>query len=146
MRPKHAAILVTFLTLVAPNIFHAQESDDQQTPEHVAYIRLIEGEVGYQRGDDNQAQWSAAAVNTPLMPGDSLYANDGGRAEVQLGDGNFLRVGKQGYVGVLQSSDQAFQFKVASGTATLRLRRLDRDYEIDTPNLAFSVEKPGEYR
>jgi len=146
MRSKYAATLVIFLTLVVPNIFYAQESDDQQSPEHVAYIRLIEGEVGYQRGDDNQAQWSAAAANTPLMPGDSLYANDGGRAEVQLGDGNFLRAGKQGYIGVLQSNDQAFQFKVASGTATLRLRRLDRDYEIDTPNLAFSVEKPGEYR
>src|SRR5437899_2342598 len=85
-------------------------------------------------------------MNTPLMPGDSLYANDRSRAEIQLGDGNFLRVGTQGYIGLLQSDDDTFQFKVASGTATLRLQRLDRNYEIDAPNFAFTVEDPGEDR
>jgi hypothetical protein len=146
MKLKQAVILVIFLTLAVPSILQAQDDEDQQSPEQVAYIRLIEGEVGYQRGDDSQAQWSAAVINTPLMPGDSLYANDRGRAEIQLGDRNFLRVGKQGYIGLLKSDDRTFQFKVASGTATLRLRRLDRNYEIDTPNFAFSVQRPGEYR
>ncbi len=146
MKLIHVAILVIFLAVAAPDILHAQDSDDQQSPEQVAYIRLVEGEVGYQRGDDSQAQWSAAAMNTPLMPGDSLYANDRSRAEIQLGDGNFLRVGTQGYIGLLQSDDHTFQFKVASGTATLRLQRLDRNYEIDAPNFAFTAEDPGEYR
>src|SRR2546428_11678669 len=85
-------------------------------------------------------------MNTRLMPGDSLYANDRSRAEIQLGDGNFLRVGTQGYIGLVQSDDHTFQSKGASGTATLRLQRLDRNYEIDAPIFAFTAEDPRAYR
>src|SRR5712692_4630122 len=93
------AIVFGFAIQVIPQAVRAQNEQTPQTPEQVAYIKLIEGDVGYLRGDDNQGQWNAAATNTPLMAGDSLYANENSRAEVQLSETSFLRLGKLAYVG-----------------------------------------------
>src|SRR5438128_6954200 len=80
------------------------------------------------------------------MTGDSLYANEKSKAEVQLGESSFLRLGSGAYVGVLQNTSELFQMKLTSGTVTLRLQQLDRTYEIDTPSMAFIPRQPGEYR
>ena len=150
MKPKRQPwIVFTMITVclaTALPILWAQSKQAPQTPEQVAYIKLIEGQVGYQRGDDNQAQWTAAAINLPMMTGDLLYANEQSRAEIELGDGGFLRIGSRAYVGFLQNTSERFQLKLTSGTITLRLRQFDREYEIDAPNVAFVPRQPGEYR
>jgi FecR protein len=117
------------------------------TPKQAAYLSLVSGDVGYQRGDDDQAEWTAASLNTPLVIGDSLYATTkDSKAEVQTGDGNVVRIGDQATVSILQNSDDIFQLKLTGGIATVRARQLGRAYEIDTPSLAFLPQEPGEYR
>jgi hypothetical protein len=48
----------------------------------------------------------------------------------------------------LNLDDNTVQIQLTSGSINLRVRRLDQNdaYEIDTPNLAFSVTQPGSYR
>ena len=48
----------------------------------------------------------------------------------------------------LNLSDHVTQIQLTAGTLLVRVRRLDDNetYEIDTPNLAFSVLRPGLYR
>jgi len=151
MHSLKALVLFLALSLAAGAMPSATRAQDEQpaqtpqTPEQVAYVRMIEGEVGYLRGDDDQGQWNPAAINSPLATGDSLYASEKSRAEIQVGDSSFLRLGNLAYVGVLQNSNDIFQLKVTSGTATLRVQQLDRTYEIDTPSLAFTPQQPGEY-
>jgi hypothetical protein len=82
----------------------------------------------------------------PVVTGDSLYANEKSRAEVQLGEGSFLRMGNGALAGFLQNSKDAMQLKLTSGTTTLRLQQMDRAYEIDTPSMAFIPRQAGEYR
>jgi hypothetical protein len=48
----------------------------------------------------------------------------------------------------LNLSDYATQIQLTEGTILVRVRRLDRDetFEIDTPNLAFSIYQAGTYK
>jgi mannose-6-phosphate isomerase class I len=40
------------------------------------------------------------------------------------------------------------QLQLSSGAINVRVRRLDQndDFEVDTPNLAFTISQPGSYR
>jgi hypothetical protein len=137
-------VVVFFAALVS---LWAQSEPAAKTPEQVAYVRLIEGDVGYLRGDDdNKDNWNPATVNVPVQSGDSLYANPQGRAEVQLGQDGLVRLGNGAYVGVLQDSVDRYQLKLTSGTVTLRVEKPSREYEIDTPAMAFTTHDAGEYR
>ncbi len=44
--------------------------------------------------------------------------------------------------------DRTAQIRITEGTLNVRVRRLDNDetFEIDTPNLAFSILRPGSYK
>ena len=44
--------------------------------------------------------------------------------------------------------DQTTQIELSAGTLNIRVLRLDRDeiFEVDTPNQAFSILRPGQYR
>ncbi len=150
MKPGKALILLPLVIILAALStlpLFAQGEAVAQTPEQVAYVRLIEGDVGYLRGDDdNKDNWNPAAVNVPVQSGDSFYTNPQSRAEVQLGQDGLVRLGNGAYVGVLQNSDDRFQMKLTSGTVTLRVQKQSREYEIDTPAMAFTTRDAGEYR
>jgi hypothetical protein len=70
-----------------------------------------------------------------------------GRAELQL-DGSLLRLLQNTGCSFLNLGDNATQVQLTAGTLLVRVRRLDENetYEIDTPNLAFSVLRPGSYK
>src|SRR5262245_66334990 len=58
------------------------------TPPRVSYLH---GDVSFWRpGADD---WGPAALNTPLAPGDTLYASQGGNAEIQIAPRAFVRAG-----------------------------------------------------
>ena len=48
----------------------------------------------------------------------------------------------------LNLDDQTAQIRLSEGTLTVRLRNLAQNqiFEVDTPNLAFTLLRPGEYR
>src|SRR5947207_6072837 len=58
------------------------------TPPRLAFI---DGEVSFWR--PGAEDWAPAQVNTALAAGDSLYAGDGGNAEVEIGSGAYVRAG-----------------------------------------------------
>ena len=49
---------------------------------------------------------------------------------------------------MLNLDDRIAQLQLTQGTLNVRVRRLDPNqvFEVDTPNLAFTVRQPGEYR
>ena len=51
-------------------------------------------------------------------------------------------------VRVFDLNDTGVQVRLAEGSLVVRLRRLDdsESFEVDTPNMAFSLLRPGEYR
>jgi len=134
--------LMLALPLFMPAVAPADESDP---PSRIARLAYAEGSVSFQPGGTQD--WIAAAINRPLTTGDQLWADRDSRAELQL-DGSTLRLAGGTAVSLLNLGDNVTQVQLSSGTLLVRVRRLDDNetYEIDTPNLAFSILRPGLYR
>ncbi len=123
------------------------EAPEQEIQQTVARISLVGGGVSFARGDDPE-DWQAADVNVPMTLGDRVWTGDDGRLELQVHGGNYARLAARTDLQVLNLTNDVKQFSLGLGTASFSLRRLGDDevFEVDTPNAAVTLERPGEYR
>jgi hypothetical protein len=143
---KSALVLLLGLVGASAVILPAASlADTDDPPTRVARLGYLEGSVSFQPGGTND--WVAAPLNRPITTGDKIWSDRGSRAELQL-DGSALRLSSNTAVSFLNLGDNVSQIQLSVGTLLVRVRRLDDNetYEIDTPNLAFSVLQPGVYR
>ena len=148
MDRKHAvsfAGLLGFTLVLALYAPSRAAADTDDPPTRVARLAVAEGSVSFQPGGTED--WIAAALNRPLTTGDKLWSDRDGRVELQL-DGSLLRLSGNTAVSFLNLSDEVTQVQLSAGTLLVRVRQLadNETYEIDTPNLAFSILRPGLYR
>lgn len=130
----------------APVVMNPQPQITSQDPSgRVARLSSMEGSVTFQ--PNGESDWVTAVINRPLVTGDSLWADEGSRAEVHVGS-TALRLGANTSITLLDVSDRAAQIRLAQGSLIVKVRHTgsDESYEIDTPNVAFTVAQPGEYR
>jgi hypothetical protein len=82
-----------------------------------------------------------------LTTGDRIWVERGARAEIQLG-GATLRVSGDSSVAIVNLDDQIAQFHLTQGSMNVSVRRLAAQsaFEVDTPNLAFTLRQSGDYR
>ncbi|MCI0337900.1 MAG: FecR domain-containing protein [Acidobacteria bacterium] len=130
---------------------------------HVARISLIEGEVSYQRANDTKKDWFDADPNLPLGEGDQIYNGPNGRAEIQMSGRNTVRINHNTNLRFTQFNTGVIQLALPVGTATFRIDSLDRRqfrvvdardanlndpvyFEVDTPIVAITLLKEGDYR
>lgn len=140
---------VSLLLMLAANLFFAATravaQDDEDPPSRVARLGYINGQVSFNpAGTDD---WVSAVVNRPITTGDKLWTDHGSRAELQIGSAA-IRLSERTGFSFLNLSDRMMQIRLTEGTIGLRVRRLadDEAIEVDTPNLAFSILRPGRYR
>jgi hypothetical protein len=160
--PFAAALIAFSIALTAPvwaqndnwnqppdNWNQVPNSDDQNQvpdpPSRVARLNFEQGNVSFQPG--GEGDWVDAVPNRPLTSGDNLWTDQGARAELHVGS-TALRVGEQTSVTFLDLDDATLQLRLAQGTVLVRPRHMDDGdlVEIDTPNLAFQITRPGEFR
>ena len=122
------------------------QAQAQEDPPGVARVSLIEGPASYQLGDSEE--WTGVDVNAPLVTGDRFYAGQGGRAEIQLAPGTYLRVGAETQVDLVEVAPDATQVSLTMGRSILRLRDdpRGRHVELDTPGAAIVAKRAGSYR
>ncbi|MBZ5661631.1 MAG: hypothetical protein LAO08_14595 [Acidobacteriia bacterium] len=128
-----------FLTLSTP----AMADDDP--PGRVARLNYIQGSVSFQPG--GESDWVQANPNRPLTTGDNLWTDRNSRGELHIGS-TVIRLWSETGITFLNLDDRTVQIQLAEGSLSVHVRRLDGGdaFEIDTPNLAFTVQRPGEYR
>ena len=128
-----------------PDSGPAASVDAPDPPSRVARLSLINGAVSFVPA--GEGDWVEAQLNRPLIAGDKLWTDRGARAELQIGE-SVIRVDEQSSFNFLNLDDQTAQVELTQGTLNLRVRRLDgnQTYEIDTPTLAFVINRVGEYR
>jgi Family of unknown function (DUF6600) len=134
--------LVLTLAVLAPL---RAAADDDDPPSRVARLGYTHGSVSFQpAGTDD---WVSAVVNRPITTGDQLWADNDSRAELHIGSAS-IRISSNTGFSFLNLTDNATQIQLTAGTLRVRVKRLDENetFEIDTPNLAFSVLRPGVYR
>jgi hypothetical protein len=130
-------------TQTTPDIQPSQNHQDP--PGRVARLNYIDGSVSVQPAGGSD--WADAILNRPLVTGDNLWADENSRAELHIGS-TALRLGEKTGVTLLEVSDHAVQIRLALGSLIVDVRHVDDGdaYEIDTPNVAFVVTQPGDYR
>jgi hypothetical protein len=114
-------------------------------PGRVGRLSYMNGAVSFRPGDIED--WVAADVNRPLTTGDHLWIDEGARAELNIGTAA-IRLNSRTAFEFLNLDDGNTQIRLTEGSLNIRVRSLDQNetFEIDTPNLAFSVLRTGEYR
>src|SRR5258708_28794307 len=82
-----------------------------------------------------------------MASGGKIWRDNGARAELHLGSAAIRLSSNTGF-SFLNLDDRMAQIRITEGTIDVRVRRLENDesFEIDTPNLAFSVLRPGNYK
>jgi len=120
---------------------------DDDPPGRVGRINYLQGQVSFQPSGGSDSDWVTAVPNRPLTIGDRLWVDRDGRAELHVGSAA-IRADRNTGISFLNLSDNSVQLQVSAGTVIVRLRRLDLDdsFEVDAPNLAFSLLRPGDYR
>jgi len=106
----------------------------------VARISLIHGDVSTQRGDSKD--WSAAALNAPVVAGDRVSTGDKARTELELDYANTLRLAEHTQANITQLTRSQIQVQLGHGMANYTVYKgSDADAEIDTPNVAIRTER-----
>ena len=114
-------------------------------PARVARLGQIAGSVTFSPAGEED--WVLAQTNRPFITGDRVWSDAGSHAELQMG-GAAVRLGANTSVAILNLDDNIAQLQLAQGTLNVRVRQIygEQFYEIDTPNLAFSIRRAGDYR
>jgi hypothetical protein len=144
---KVSRLVVLFLALGIFLGASRTASAQDDPPTRIARLNFIQGSVSYQPGGDDEQEWVAADPNRPLTTGDNLWSDENSRGELHIGS-TAIRLGGQTGISILNLDDSTIQIQLTQGTIEVHVRRYDPDnaYEIDTPNLAFTIYAPGKYR
>ena len=140
-------ILVALLSAIVP-VAWAQVDP----PAQVARLSLVEGSVSFSPADEainanSGNAWRAAELNRPLTTGDRLWTGPQARSEMHIGS-TALRLNEQTSLDILVLNDTTTQLRLAQGSMIMRVRALfqGQQFEVTTPNLAFVLTQPGDYR
>src|SRR5271156_4262166 len=138
-----AVLGIALATIALPTRSNAQDQDDP--PGRVARLGYLQGSVSFQPA--GETDWVGAVPNRPMTTGDQLWSDQGSRAELQLGSAA-IRLSENTGISFLNLDDNTIQVQLTSGMINISVRRLGEndDFEIDTPNQAFTIMQPGRYR
>jgi hypothetical protein len=134
------ALLIAALVLIV-----AMPAFAGDPPERVLRLKYMSGQVSFQPGGVDD--WVAAAINRPLTSADRVWTDKESRAELTLAT-SALRMNSETSLTVSNLSDNTVQLELDQGVLNIHVNRLYNGevYEIDTPNVAFTLLKPGDYR
>jgi len=118
---------------------------ESDPPSRAARLSYVDGSVSLQPAGIQD--WNAAPLNQPLTAGDALWIDSGSHAEVDLGSA-VVRLDGGSSFAVLDLGDQAVQLRLSAGTMDISVSSLDPAvvFELDAPNVAAALLRPGEYR
>jgi hypothetical protein len=139
------SLLLCFAGLLSFATPQARADEEKDPPTRVARISYVDGSVSLQPG--GQGDWGAAAKNRPVTIGDKLWVDKDSRAELQAGPAA-IHLGSMTALSFLNLDQGITQMRLAEGSVNFRVSELrDGDlYEVDAPNLAFTVKQAGAFR
>jgi hypothetical protein len=144
---RKTILLFPVLILLAGFLFASSSPAlaDDDPPGRVARLNYIQGSLSFQPG--GETDWTQANPNRPLTIGDNLWADRNSRGELHIGSST-IRIGSETGITFLNLDDRTIQIQLAQGSLNVHVRRLEGGdaFEIDTPNLAFTLERAGDYR
>jgi len=119
--------------------------DTHDPPSRVARLSVLDGSVSIQSG--GTGDWGSAQKNRPVTIGDKIWVDKDSRAELQAGQ-VAIHLGSMTALSFLNLDQNVTQIRLPEGHLNFRVReiRQGENYEVDTPNLAFTVKEAGAFR
>jgi len=141
----HLVSLLSLALAMACLIPQRAAADDDDPPGRVARLGFVRGNVSFEPAGTED--WVSAVINRPLTTGDKLWNDTDSYSELHLGSAS-IRLGSTTGFTFLNLTDNMTQIQLTEGTVNIRVRRLgdDETFEVDTPNLAFTLLRPGNYK
>ena len=138
-----AAPLVALLLLSMPAL--------AEPPSRVGRLSYIQGEVSFFMDRDDG--WQRATINFPVTGENSLWTENGGRAEVRIGS-SALRIDDRSLLDFVRVDDDLTQTFLQRGTLNLRIRTEDNPdrrndgetFRVETSAGQFVFSASGRYR
>jgi len=115
-----------------------------EPPGRVGRLAFTDGTVSFH--DNEQSQWTPAAVNTPLSTGDSLWTEPNARSEISLA-GTRIRMAGATQLDMLAVDDSQTRLQVDEGRIDVKTQAMDtsQPYQIITPRGTISLLQQGDY-
>jgi hypothetical protein len=141
---RRLSILILVLAPVV-SVPQRAAADEDDPPGRAARLAYAQGSVSFQPAGTED--WVAAVVNRPITTGDKLWTDRNSRAELHIGSAAIRLADKTGF-SFLNLTDNMVQIQLSAGVIGIHVRHLDQNeaVEVDTPNLAFNLLRPGDYR
>jgi len=123
----------------------AASAQDDDPPAQAGRLAIVNGNVSIQPAGSQD--WGQAYLNYPLGPGDRIYTDADGRAEIQVGR-TYVRVGPNSDVTFVDFRSDAVTFGAAQGALHIRTRDLwqGQSLYIQTPSGTSTVTGPADFR
>lgn len=139
-KPLLSVLVFTLLTL-GSTLSRAQDDP----PPQAGRLSYLSGTVSMQPAGTND--WGEAFPNYPVGPGDRIFTDSDGRAEVQIGQ-NYVRIGPNSDVTLVEFDPQNVTFGVAQGAVHVRTRGLwdGQSLYVQTPSGSTTVGAPADFR
>jgi hypothetical protein len=136
-----------FLILFAAGVLlSALAVADDDPPSRAVRLSYMAGTVTFQPQGE-ETDWVPADVNRALTNGDKIWVEQGGRTEMQTVNSTIRLNGHTNFSFLTVEGDTT-QIQLSLGSMLIRLKGLDENetYEVDTPQVAFTLLRPGIYR
>ena len=118
-------------------------------PALVGRIALLSGQVSFHAAGagTSAADWTAAALNYPLVAGDSIWTQPGAHAAIEVGPISY-RLDGATELDVETIDDQTTRLRIDQGSVDIRLVALVPGTQslVDTPRGTVTLDAPGLYR
>jgi len=138
-------LLLAFAAAAFFSFACTQSQAQPDPPAQAGRISYVTGTVSIQpAGTDD---WGQALPNLPIGPGDRVFTDFDGRAEIQVGQ-TFVRIGPNSDVSLVDSSPEGITFGVGQGSIHVRSNGLwdGQSVYINTPSGSSTLSYPGELR
>lgn len=112
-------------------------------PTVVGRLSLVEGAASIRHNYD--PQWAVAGVNYPVIAGDSVWADQGSRAAIQVGAA-IARLDQASEVDIDRLDDMSVALRVPQGAVNVMVEYVPPGgIQLLTPVGQLAIHRPGEY-
>lgn len=136
---------IAIVAVAAILVSGAALAQDDDPPAQAGRISAMNGTVSIQPAGSQD--WGQAYSNIPLGPGDRLYTDEDGEAEIQLGHVR-VRIGNRTDITLVEDSVNALSFGLAQGGAIVHVGSLweGQSLYVQTPSGTITVNGNSSFR
>jgi hypothetical protein len=142
--PLKKLLFTAALTLLLP-LFSAQSRAQGDPPVQAGRVSFASGTVSFQPA--GLQDWGQAEVNEPYGPGDRIFTDSDGRAEIQIGRIS-VRVGPDSDVTLMTDAPNEITLGIGQGSVHIHALGLwpGQAFRMNTPSGTASIYSPADMR